>query len=47
LELSTRSVSKAGDNQARRALQPSKRRWCWTGRLPRSRAVRWTVNRIP
>jgi hypothetical protein len=39
LELSTRSASKAGDNQARCALQPSKRRWCWTGRLPRNQAV--------
>jgi hypothetical protein len=40
LELITRSATKAGDNQARRALQPSKRRWCWTGRLPRSMAGR-------
>src|SRR5207302_3967386 len=40
LELRTPSASKAGDNQAGRALQPSKRRWCRTGRLPRSMAGR-------
>jgi len=35
LELSTRSASGPGDNQAVGALrQPSKRRWCWPLRLP-------------
>src|SRR2546428_6482491 len=48
LELSTRSASGPGDNQAVGPLrQPSKRRWCWTGRLPRSEAGRRTVNLEP
>jgi len=48
LELSTRSASGPGDNQAVGPLrQPSKRRWCWTGRLPRCRAGRRTVNLEP
>src|SRR5207237_1361336 len=48
LELSTRSASGPGDNQAVGPLgQPSKRRWCWTGRLPRSQAGRRTVNLKP
>src|SRR5207253_1844420 len=48
LELSTRSASGPGDNQAVGPLrQPSKRRWCWTGRLPRSQAGRRTVNLEP
>jgi len=35
LELSTRSASGPGDNQAVGALrQPSKRRWCWPLRPP-------------
>src|SRR5207302_3511492 len=48
LELSTRSASGPGDNQAVGPLrQPSKRRWGWTGRLPRSQAGRRTVNLEP
>src|SRR3989442_3464108 len=48
LELSTRSASGPGDTQAVGALrQPSKRRWGWTGRLPRSQAGRRTVNLEP
>src|SRR5205807_6762858 len=48
LELSTRAAGGPGDNQAVRPLrQPSKRRWCWTGRLPRSQAGRRTVNLEP
>src|SRR5205807_63047 len=47
-ELSTRSASGPGDNQAVGPLrQPSKRRWGWTGRLRRSRAGRRTVNLEP
>src|SRR5205807_1873475 len=48
LELSTRAASGPGDSQAVGPLrQPSKRRWCWTGRLPRSQAGRRTVNLEP
>src|SRR5229473_7298677 len=48
LELSTRSASGPGETQAVGPLrQPSKRRWCWTGRLPRSPAGRRTVNLEP
>src|SRR5438309_1621217 len=48
VELSTRSASGPGDNQAVGPLrQPSKRRWGWTGRLRRSRAGRRTVNLEP
>src|SRR5207253_4945483 len=48
LELNRRSASGPGDNQAVGPLrQPSKRRWCWTGRLPPSQAGRRTVNLEP
>src|SRR5207244_5821470 len=48
VELSTRSASGPGENQAVGPLrQPSKRRWGWTGRLPRSQAGRRTVDLEP
>jgi len=48
VELSTRSASGPGENQAVGPLrQPSTRWWGWTGRRPRSPAGRRTVNLEP